>query len=292
MTQMKTRYVVITPVRNEEAHLPFTIESVTHQSLVPEEWIIVDDGSTDNTGSIIDESVSRFSWIRAVRKPDRGFRKSGGGVVEAFNAGYVALGSDDWDFIVKLDGDLAFQPDYFEKCFEWFDREPRLGVGGGVIYNVFKDGREEFEPGPDFHVRGATKIYRRACWKEIGGFWPAPGWDTIDEVKANMLGWTSRSFPDLVLKHQRPTGAADGCWRDFVKNGASDYISGYHPLFMLAKCMWRLLHRPYLVGAAGLAYGFISSSLRRVPKVDDPELIKYVRREQMAKLRGGRTVWQ
>ena len=258
---MKTSYVVITPVRNEEAHLPVTIASMTRQTVIPEKWLIVDDGSTDKTASIVDECARQFSWIKAVHRPDRGFRKSGGGVVEAFNSGYAALESNEFDFIVKLDGDLAFEPDYFEKCFQYFDREPRLGVGGGVIYNVFKDGREEFELGPAFHVRGATKIYRRACWNDIGGFWPAPGWDTLDEVKANMLGWTSKSFPDLILKHQRPTGAADGCWRDCVKNGASDYISGYHPLFMIAKCTRRLVQQPYLLGSLGLAYGFISSYL-------------------------------
>jgi biofilm PGA synthesis N-glycosyltransferase PgaC len=290
---MGTRYVVITPVRNEEAHLQFMIESMAHQTVLPAEWVIVDDGSTDRTGDILDECARRFPWIRAVHRPDRGFRKSGGGVVEAFDAGLDTLVCRDWNFIVKLDGDLTFEPDYFEKCFEYFGREPCLGVGGGVVYNVMPDGTRQFErPGPSFHVRGATKIYRRACWEGIGGFWPAPGWDTLDEVKANMLGWTSRSFSDLHLHHHRPTGAADGRWKNLVKNGKSDYISGYHPLFMLAKCLSRLPRRPYVMSSVGLAYGFLTGYLKRVPKVDDPELIGYLRREQLAKLRGGYTIWQ
>ena len=290
---MNTRYAIISPVRNEEAHLRLTIDSMAHQTVLPVEWVIVNDGSTDGTASILDECARQFPWIRAVHRQDRGFRKPGGGVVEAFNAGYATLACRDWDFIVKLDGDLTFEPDYFEKCFEHFQREPRLGVGGGVVYNVMPDGTRRFESGgPSFHVRGATKIYRRACWDGIGGFWPAPGWDTLDEVKANMLGWTTRSFADLHLHHHRPTGAADGRWRNLVKNGKSNYISGYHPLFMFAKCMRRLLRQPYFMGSVALAYGFLEGYLGRVPQVDDPELIGYLRREQLAKLRGGSTIWQ
>jgi hypothetical protein len=213
--------------------------------------------------------------------------------MEAFNAGYAALTAQRWEFIVKLDGDLTFDPSYFEECFSQFESDPRLGVGGGVVYNVMPDGSRQFERGgPPFHVRGATKIYRKACWEDIGGFWPAPGWDTLDEVKANMKGWTTRSFPDLHLQHHRPTGAADGSWRNLVKNGKSDYISGYHPLFMFAKCVRRLVQLPYITGSVGLAYGFISAYLKRVPQVDDPQLIKYLRREQLARLRGGQTIWQ
>jgi len=290
---MNARYVIITPVRNEEAHLRLTIGSVTRQSVPPAEWVIVNDGSTDGTGGILEECARQFPWIRPVHRPDRGFRKSGGGVMEAFNAGYAALSCRDWDFMVKLDGDLAFEADYFAKCFAYFEREPRLGVGGGVVYYVMPDGARQFERGgPPFHVRGATKIYRRACWKGIGGFWPAPGWDTLDEVKANMLGWTTKSFSDVHLQHLRPTGAADGRWRDHVKNGKANYISGYHPLFMLAKCLSRLRQRPYLMGSAALAYGFLSGYLTGAPRVDEPRLIRYLRREQLARLRGAASIWR
>ena len=75
------RYLVITPVRNEEAYLESTIESMLAQTVCPQEWIIVNDGSTDRTGQIIDDYARRFPWIRAVHRKDRGFRKAGGGVV-------------------------------------------------------------------------------------------------------------------------------------------------------------------------------------------------------------------
>ena len=49
MTLMQPKYVVITPVRDEENYIRFTIQSMINQTLRPQEWIIVDDGSTDKT---------------------------------------------------------------------------------------------------------------------------------------------------------------------------------------------------------------------------------------------------
>jgi glycosyltransferase involved in cell wall biosynthesis len=287
------KYAIISPVRDEEAHLRLTAQSVVAQTIRPAEWVIVNDGSTDRTREIIEEYSRQYPWIRAVHRVNRGFRKSGSGVMEAFKDGYRVLGCRDWEFIVKLDGDLSFGPDYFAKCFEYFDREPRLGIGGGVIYNLMPDGSQKFEHGgPTFHVRGATKIYRRGCWVEIGGLWPDTGWDTLDEVKANMRGWLTRNFADLTLLQHRATGAADGQWRNLVKNGEANYISGYHPLFMLAKCVSRLRRRPYILGSIALAYGFITGYLRRTRQVDDPEMIRYLRGQQLRKLAGLETIWK
>jgi len=292
-TSLSTRYVIVTPVRDEEAHLRLTLESVIGQTIRPREWVIVNDGSMDDTGRVIDEYSRQYPWIRAVHRKNRGYRQSGGGVIEAFQDGYAALGCRDWDFIVKLDGDLSFGPDYFEKCLAYFEREPRLGVGGGVIYNVMEDGALKFDwQGPAFHVRGATKIYRRACWEDIGGLWPAPGWDTLDELKASMRRWVTRSFESVLLLQHRCTGAADGRWRNLVKNGKANYICGYHPLFMLVKGISRLRYRPYVIGSVALLYGFVQSYWNDTPRVNDSELIQYLRRQQLGRLLGGETMWR
>jgi biofilm PGA synthesis N-glycosyltransferase PgaC len=291
MTRDRCKYVIISAVRDEEKFIEGTVSSIVGQTIRPSQWIIVDDGSTDGTGDIINGYARQYPWIRACHRPNRGFRKPGGGVVEAFNEGYKALECDDWEFIVKLDGDLILAPDYFERCFDRFDQDQRLGIGGGSIYHVI-DGKETIERNPQFHVRGATKIYRRECWEGIGGLWVAPGWDTIDEVKANMLGWTSRSFPDIRLHHQRLTGTAESKWKDLVKSGRARYISGYHPLFMASSCALRLFRKPYLWGSAGLLYGYVSGYLKRIPQVNDPLLIKYVRAQQVRRLLGMRSIWR
>lgn len=284
-------YVIITPVRDEQDHLEKTIESVLSQTVLPEEWVLVNDGSKDGTGAIIDHYAGRYPWIRAVHRGNRGFRKAGGGVVEAFYDGHGALHAAGWDFIVKLDGDLSFPADYFEKCLRQFGLDPALGICGGTIYNLI-DGRPVLEKQPVFHVRGATKIYRRACWQAIGGLIKAPGWDTLDEAKANMLGWSTKSIAELHVVHHRYTGSADGTWANAVKNGRANYITGYHPLFMLLKCVKRAAGRPYLLGSAGLMWGFLSGYLKGIPRVDDAELIGYIRRQQMNKLTLRPSIWR
>lgn len=291
MNARQMKYVVITPVRDEAAFLPATIESMLRQTVLPQEWVIVNDGSKDGTGNIIDEYASRYPWIRALHRKDRGFRKSGGGVVDAFNEGYQSLTSSGWHFIAKFDGDLTFESNYFDQCFEEFERDPNLGVGGGVICYVI-DGVKRMESAPSFHVRGATKIYRKECWDAIGGFWPAPGWDTIDEVKANRLGWSSRSFPKAFLIHHRHTGSADGLWSTMVKYGRANYICGYHPLFMVSKCVSRLVQRPFVLGSLGLMYGFLSGYIKHIPQVDDRATINYLRQQQLNRLFFRPTIWR
>ena len=284
-------YVVISPVRDEEAYLRFTIESMVAQTVQPAEWIIVNDGSTDGTAALIDAAVAAHPWIRAVHRPNRGFRKAGGGVVEAFNEGLQSVRTDDWDFIVKMDGDLTFEAGYFASCLKKFADDPKLGIGGGVICYV-ENGQKHFEHCPEFHVRGATKIYRRECWDAIGGYWPAPGWDTIDEIKAQMLGWSTRSFPDLHLQHHRYTGSAEGVWNGLVKNGIANYVCGYHPLFMLAKCVRRVPQRPYVIGSLALFYGYLSSYFKGVPQIDDTAAIGFLRSQQLSRLWGRETIWR
>jgi biofilm PGA synthesis N-glycosyltransferase PgaC len=291
MAAKSKRYVVISPIRDEEKFIEGTIRSILAQTIRPSEWMIVDDGSSDGTAKIVDAYASQYGWIRVLHRPNRGFRKSGAGVVEAFKDGLKTLGVRDWDFIVKLDGDLMFPPDYFERCFEHFCEEPRLGIGGGTICHIV-NGRHCPENGPQFHVRGATKIYKRGCWEAIGGLWEAPGWDTIDEVKANMLGWTSRSFPDIRLQHQRLTGTAESPWKDSVKCGRARYVSGYHPLFTIGSCVVRLLRKPYLIGSAGLLYGYISGYLQRSPQINDPIFIRYLRGQQIRRMLGRETIWR
>jgi glycosyltransferase involved in cell wall biosynthesis len=288
------RYVIVTPVRNEEVYLGKTVDSVVSQTIRPAEWIIVDDGSTDKTGEIADAAAARHGWIRVLRRVDRGFRKAGSGVMEAFHDGWRRLQTRDWDFLVKLDGDLTFAPDYFEKCFQHFETNSRLGIGGGLICNEIVgqqvlDSKED----PKFHVRGATKIYRRACWDAIGGLIQTTGWDTMDELKANMLGWKTYTFPELPLMHHRETGGADGYWRNWFKNGRANYIVGYHPLFMLCKCVKRAFRWPYGIASLALWCGFVTGYFSREPqRVADRDVIRYLRSEQLHALLGKKCLWK
>jgi biofilm PGA synthesis N-glycosyltransferase PgaC len=284
-TTVSEGYVIVTPVRDEASHILKTIEAVRSQTLLPTQWVVVDDGSTDGTGDILNKHASQTSWMSVVHRPNRGHRVNGGGVMEAFYTGYEVLNNVPWDYLVKLDGDLSFAPDYFARCLAMFEAEPKLGIGGGTVCQL-EHGKEEVDSkgDPPFHVRGATKIYRRACWEAISPLVRAPGWDTIDEVKANFHGWTTRTFADLTLIQHKPTGDADGAWRNAFKNGRANYITGYHPAFMMAKCIKRSVDRPVLVGSIALLSGFVSGYLKRIPRGADHRIIRYLRQQQMRRM--------
>ncbi len=287
------RYVIITPVRDEGAYIERTIKSVISQTIQPVDWIIVNDGSSDNTGEIINRYGQQYGWIRPMHRENRGFRNAGGGVIEAFYEGYNLLTGREWDFIVKLDGDLSFDRDYFENCLGFFLEDITLGIGGGTICSL-SDGQLKIDSvgDPLFHVRGATKIYRRGCWEQIGPLVKAPGWDTIDEVKANMHGWKTQTFKNLKVIQHKETGSADGIWRTWHKNGLANYIAGYHPLFMGLKCTKRIFKRPYFIGSIGLFYGYISGYWKKIPQINDRSLINYLRKQQLGRLFFRESIWK
>jgi glycosyltransferase involved in cell wall biosynthesis len=286
------RYVVITPARDEARYLQGTIDSMRAQTVPPAEWVIVDDGSTDDTNSIASRAAAQCHWVRVVRRDDRGHRAAGVGVVTAFYDGLAAVRSTDWEFLVKLDADVLLEPDYFERCLERFAENPKLGIGGGVFHNPTPGGGYEEEHTPKFHVRGGSKIYRRACWDDIGGVIRMTGWDAFDGVKANRLGWQTESFTDIVVQHQRFTGDATGQWGTWVKNGRASYIVGYDPLFLVARSVSRLRARPALTSSAGLLVGYFGALVRREPRVDDPETIKFMRQQQRRRLLRRPTMWR
>ena len=252
---------------------------------------MVDDGSRDDTPDIVREYAKTFPWIRLVERRDRGYAEPGRGVIEAFYAGYERIGHRDFDFIVKLDGDLTFGERYFESLFDRFRENPRLGMASGVCYVEINGGLER-ENHPEFHVRGPSKVYRRECWEQIGVLVKHLGWDSLDEIKAQYHGWDTRSYKDLVIIHHKVTGKNTGVFRWAIKLGQSDYYCGYHPLFLLAKGLRRLFLPPYVVGGVGILWGYFGNYLRGAERFPEEDVVHFLRNEQLKRLtwRGG--IWR
>jgi poly-beta-1,6-N-acetyl-D-glucosamine synthase len=289
----QTRCIIISPVRNEGKHLSRTIASVVNQTVRPTAWIIVNDGSTDETGATADAAAAQHPWIRVIHRQDRGFRKSGAGVMEAFYEGFDTVANQPWDVLIKLDGDLEFAPTFFASIIKAFEDDPKLGIAGAEIYHDTPAGREiESASDPVFHVRGATKFYRRECWQAIGGLVRITGWDTLDEVKASMLGWHTFRVKEALALHLKPTGAADGGWKNAFKNGRGSYIVGYHPLYMLSRCAKALGTLPPFVHSLGLFSGFFTSYFTKVERVQDEAVMRYLRNQQLRRIFGLRTIWR
>jgi hypothetical protein len=118
----------------------------------------------------------------------------------------------------------------------------------------------------------------------------APGWDTVDEFKANMLGWATYTFKDIKVCHHRHAGGAYGAWNNWVKNGLANYVAGYHPLFMLVKCLRRAVRQRSLTAAAGLGCGYLKGCLRRAPRAE-ARVVRYVQRQQLNQLLLKPSLW-
>ncbi len=279
-------YLIISPVRDEGQWIARTIESVIAQTIQPSEYIIVDDASSDDTAAVVNTYLNTHSWIKLIELPPREPLTTPEAVVRAFNIGYNQRHNPQPDYLVKLDGDLEFSSNYFEECFNAFDQNPRLGITGGTIQTQHGD-HWVTEKVPLHHVRGATKIYRWACWEDIGGFVPRHGWDGIDILRAQMKGWESRHQENLILKHFRPTGKRQGGVSVRMDRGKTAYYLGSHPLFVFLSSIRRMLDWPYIFGGLGILAGYSLAWYHREPKIDDSELIAFNRMQQIHRMSFG-----
>jgi poly-beta-1,6-N-acetyl-D-glucosamine synthase len=280
-------YAIISPVRNERNIIQNTLDSVINQNLKPKIWVIVDDGSTDGTYEFVKNYTQKYKWIKVVKKPSRGFDKLGGGVVEAFYFGLEQINLDDYDYIVKLDGDLKFNSSYFENLIKKCEENPKLGIVSGLTYYVSKStGKLVKENAPRHHAIGASKIYRTSCFKDINGLIAELGWDSIDIIKARYRGWITRNYPEEILIHLRPMSSKGGILKGRFRNGLTDYITGYHPLFLLARGIYRMGHYPYFIGGIMIIAGYIYGYIKGTKQIITKEEKKYLHKQQLLRLIG------
>ena len=278
------KYVIISPVRNEEAYLERTIKSVISQTVPPSEFIIIDDGSTDKTRDIINKYMAQHDWIKCFDREPKPYWP-GAGVVQAFYDGFNKITVTDWDYVVKMDGDLEFDADYFELIFEKFNANPKMGMASGKTY-VPEGDKLTLEPCTDDHVRGPIKTYKRKCFDEIGGLPETIGWDTLDEHKAQMLGWETRSYGEIVIKHLRRMSYNHKDWsRGRMKFGISTWFLGYHPLWVIGKAGYNVFFRPFLIGGIAIIIGYLKARLSGKKQYDDPELLQFIRKKQLNKIK-------
>lgn len=292
MPSATRRYCLITPCRDEAAHARRTLDSVARQTLPPALWVIVDDGSRDETPAILQEYAQTLPYVRIVRRENRGFRKVGAGVIEAFNAGYATIDPLDFDYICKLDLDLDLPPGYFEGLVRRMEAEPRLGTTSGKPWFVHpRSGALVPEVCGNEMSVGMTKFYRRTCFTELDGFVSQVMWDGIDCHRARMHGWLAESLDDPALRflHLRPQGASQtGIVTGRARAGFGQYFMGTAPLYYLASAVFRAPEHPAIVGSLAMLWGYARSALRRVPRYEEPGFRAFLRRYQYACLRLGK----
>lgn len=280
------KYILITPARNEQAFISRTLDSVTTQTILPERWVIVDDGSIDRTAEIVESYTKRYPWIELIRRlqdPDRNFASKAHSVAFAF----TRVKPFEFDVVGNLDADISFQPGYMEFLMGKFSEDPALGVAGTPFTQKggYDSSKDSFEG--ENYVAGPCQLFRRECFEEIGGYIPnrAGGLDWIAVMTARMKGWKARSFSEKRYHHHRTLGTAErGHLRALFSYGEKDYYLGGSPVWQLFRVAYRLTKKPRITGGCALLLGYCWAALRRTKRAVSPELMRFHRREQMKKL--------
>ena len=260
-----------------------TLDSVINQTIRPAKWVIVDDGSTDNTPRILADYQSRHDWIEVVTRTNRGGRSVGPGVIDAFYAGYETINPDDYDYLCKLDLDLRLQPRYFEILIERMMADSRLATCSGKCYLEKEDGTLVTERHADDVSIGASKFYRMSHFKAIGGFVRAIMWDGIDCHRCRMHGWTACSWdePELRFIHLRPEGSSQkSIFAGRVRHGYGQYFMGTGFLFILASSIYRFNRKPYVLGSLAMMWGWLKAAVMGKPRYEDLAFRRFLRRYQ------------
>jgi biofilm PGA synthesis N-glycosyltransferase PgaC len=283
------KLVVIVPFLDEEEHLPTLLRTVEQQTRLPDELLLVDDGSTDASPDIAAAFAARHAWARGLRRPprpperDRMYRAH---ELRAFEWG-VEEARADWEIAAKLDADLELTPQLFAEMERRFAADPRLGTAGPYISTRDANGRLVRQHCPENHVEGEASFYRRECLESISPLPAILGWDTIDEVRARMRGWRTAAIavPGGDPVHLRRMGSYDGILRGFRRAGLAAYAYGAHPLHVLLSGVARLREKPLVLCGVSYVTGWVLAGLRHEPRAE-PELRAFVQREQRLRLRG------
>lgn len=275
----KSKYIIITCVKNEEDYIENTIKCIISQTIKPVKWVIVNDGSTDNTGNIVNGYVHFNEFIELINLPpkkERDFSSK----IRAFNKGLEKIKGINFDFIGNLDGDISFSSDYYEKIMGILNLDKKLGIAGGKRVDIV-NGQEKRIKSSNSSVCGAVMFFKKACFYDIGGYIPLKrgGEDAYIELNAKLLDWDVKSFPDIKIIHHKPTGYSKGLFLHKFNIGVMNYSLGYYFIYELFICFYRILEYPAFIGSIirllGYLWGYLNTITENIPTSFRKQVSKY-----------------
>lgn len=284
-------YVLVTVAYNEEGQIEKTIDSVIKQTILPRMWIIVSDGSTDQTDQIIQEHARGFPWIRYERLektpgPIPTIGKASFAYARAMSRARNVLANLNYDFIGNLDADITFNVDYFERILFKVRGDSQLGITGGGAYSVLKNG-VVLNAGfiqPDF-VGGPVQLFRKQCLDDIDGYQPYDHADVVAVFMARMKGWKVRCFPEIrAYHHGQPENSIKAKMPICFKLGQADYVAGSYFPFFFGRCTLRLFHEPLILAGISMFAGFLWAAIQRKERRMPSDLRNFMIRDQKQKI--------
>jgi len=275
-------YILVTPAKDEGDNLPFVMKSVVEQTIKPRIWLIVDDGSTDNTSQIVQDAEVKHSWIKSITLPPHPWDIT-------FHYSFVCKTGFDWitshcaenkieyHYIGLLDADTELSPDFFESLISAMQNDASLGIVSGGIHHIV-DGKLEWNQSNENLPAGTGRLWRRECFFQTGGYIVEPAPDSISNVKAVLRGWKIKKFKSVIAVERRMTSSAQGLWEGYQTRGSLSHYVDKHPLLILLGSLSFTIKKPHYTGLAYL-YGYLQEWFKGSPKISDPEIRDYYRNE-------------
>ncbi len=221
---------VVIPCHNQGRFLADAIESALRQTWRAVEVVVVDDGSSDDTSSVI----RRYPAVRHIAQSNRG-------AALARNAG---LAASRGEFVVFLDADDRLLPHAIQTGIEWLERHPGCAYVTGHVTLIGEDGSDAGLP-PQEHGDGYVQllrsnyiwtpgvvIYRRPMLDLAGGFAHAASASADYEL-------------NLRLARRFPFGCHHAVVLEYREHGAN--MSADAGRMLASAVSVRRAQRPYVV---------------------------------------------
>lgn len=278
MTEESYRYIVITACKNEGKNIPNLIKSVVTQTRRPELWVIVDDGSTDNTQEIIEKAMKAHDWIKSIRL-DTQTRDLGLHLAKVIKRGfdyaisYCHEHGTEYDYLGNLDGDLMLPPTFFENLMREFEKHSKLGIASGGTIHIIDNHTVHAKVSID-EPSGGHMLIRRKCFDECGGIPISYAADSVIKAKGRLRGWETRRFENNIATEIRDVGSAEGYWKGSIHRGKSAYFLNVNPIHVLIRGVIYSLKKPPYMGIAYIL-GYANDFIKRKEQIKDIEVRDY-----------------
>ena len=261
------KYAVVLPAKNEEQNIRDSIESIVNQTVPPCHVLVIDDNSSDGTLDIVKTLEQQYRFISHHCTTSTQAYELGGHVVRLFMEGKRLIDSKgiEYDWIIKLDADLEFAPDFIEKMESRIGNS-KVGIISGTPYYE-ENGRKIYDTSPAWHTHGQFKIYNAECFEECGGPPESLGWDCADNVAAMSAGWQCLAIPDVNYLMHRKVGGKTSIRKGRINHGIGCYLVGYSLGYFLLKVLHDVFKPPYVIGAFSLVRGYLRAATNNYPKI-------------------------
>ncbi|MCX9075811.1 MAG: glycosyltransferase family A protein, partial [Candidatus Methanoperedens sp.] len=225
--KLTKKYILITPCKNEGKNLPHLINSIAMQTIRPLVWVIIDDGSTDNTPAILKEYIAKFKWIEGISLAESP-RDIGFHLAEIMKKGFahaIDICKEkrlEYNYLGNVDADLTLQTTFFENLMNEFEKNPRLGIASGGTDHIIGNKKIRARLSKN-EPSGGHMLISKACFEECGGMPISYSADSVLKAKARLRGWITMRFEENIATEIRDVDSAEGYWKGFINSGKASY---------------------------------------------------------------------